>query len=124
MEQENQTNSQESFQSQVDSMAPNVAGALSYIFPPFSGVLFYVMDSNKQVKFHAFQSMLIGFAAYFIYGILNFFLFLSFGVFGNLLRFVLNTAFIAGWLFLIWKTYKNEAFEIPFISKIARQQTQ
>jgi uncharacterized membrane protein len=39
-------------------MAPNVAGALSYIFGVLSGVIFLVIERDRFVRFHAFQSIL------------------------------------------------------------------
>src|SRR3569833_1979309 len=50
-------------------LAPNVAGALSYLFGIITGVIFIVLEKENQfVRFHAMQSILV-FAALFILGI-------------------------------------------------------
>ena len=43
-------------------LAPNVAGALSYVLGLVTGILFVLLERDRFVRFHAFQSILVSVA--------------------------------------------------------------
>jgi len=111
-------------------LGENVAGALSYLFGPVTGVLFYLLeDDNEFVRFHAAQSTII-FGGLFVLGIVLTFAttFLAFiPIIGWLIALVLGLAslliapfgFVA-WVFLMYKAYSGEEYEVPFAGEYAR----
>ena len=49
----------------LSSLDQNVAGLLSYLFAPISGVIFFVLEKeNRFVRFHAMQSIVFGAASF------------------------------------------------------------
>lgn len=101
-------------------LEPNVEAALAYFIPPFTGIIIYVFEKkNKFVRFHALQSILFGIAAVFLSSIAGASLFI---IFGGLIASVVSFGLGLTWLFLMWKAYSNEEYELPMIGKIARDQ--
>lgn len=101
---------------------PHIAAALSYLIPPITGVVFYIREkNNKFVRFHAFQSILFGVAAYLLYWTFSISIFTFMGFF---IRRLLSVGLFGIWIFLMWKAFNKEEFEIPFLGKIAREQSQ
>lgn len=102
----------------LDNMEPNIAAALSYIIPPFTGILIFIMEKgHKFVRFHAFQSILFGFTAWAAMAISG-----SIPIVGHMLNSFFRITTIVLWLFLMWKAYNKEQFELPFLGKIAMDQ--
>jgi uncharacterized membrane protein len=113
-------------------MAPNVAGLLCYV-PCCIGLVFSIVaaiaeKSNKFVRFHAFQSLLLH-AVAIVLGIgLNFLQIalsaVNLGAVGLLLSLVgmvVGVAFLAMAIFMMIKANGNEEFELPVIGPMARQ---
>lgn len=113
-------------------MAPNVAGLLCYV-PCCIGLVFSIVaaiaeKSNKFVRFHAFQSLLLH-AVAIVLGIgLNFLQIalsaVNLGAVGLLLSLVgmvVGVAFLAMAVFMMIKANGNEEFELPVIGPMARQ---
>lgn len=104
-------------------MDPNLAGALCYLFGCLSGILFFVLENeNKQVRFHALQSILV-------FGILSLFSFLSIvlTIFTDFIIFRIATSVIwivhfVAWLVLSIKTYQGETIRLPGIGDFAAQE--
>ena len=105
-------------------MADNVASALCYVLWLLTGVIFLVIapyNQNRNVRFHAFQSifasiavLVFQFVAGFAIGLLPFgFLFLW--------QFV-SLAILCLWLFLVISAYQGKQVELPVIGALARQQ--
>lgn len=109
----------------------NVAGALSYLLGPLTGILFYVLeDENPFVRFHAAQSTIL-FGGLFVAGIA---LSIATGilaiipVLGWLIAAVLGivalllapVGFVV-WLFLMYSAYTGREYEVPVVGAYARQ---
>lgn len=96
----------------------NVAGALSYLLGPITGVLFLVLEKeNKFVRFHAMQS-LITFGGLFVVSILLGMV----PLLGWLVGRVLNLVEILIWVVLLVKAYQGERYKLPYIGEIAEKQ--
>lgn len=103
------------------------AGALCYLMGPVTGVLFLTLDPyrrNREVRFHAWQSVLFGGAvlAIFIAGPvltlvapLSLLDIIGFTELGILFLCVLV------WLALMYKAYVGDRLELPVIGAIARR---
>jgi len=107
-------------------MASNVAGALAYV-TIIPAILFIVLEqfkSDKFVRFHAFQSLffqlglLVCWIPIMIVGWIPFigWLVLILGVI------VLGLGGFGTWIFLVFKAYNNEKFELPVVGKMAAEQ--
>ncbi|RJR27132.1 hypothetical protein C4561_03135 [candidate division WWE3 bacterium] len=106
--------------SPLEYFEPNVAAALSYLVPPITGVVFFLMEKdNKYVKFHSFQSILFGVMGYALWKISQS-LFIIY--IGYIVEPVISIGTFLLWLFLIWKAYNNEEYELPYLGKIAKDQ--
>lgn len=112
-------------------MAPNVAGLLCYPFCCLSLVWsIYVaaaVKSSKAVRFHAFQSLLLGAAGIVIGGIcwvMTLILSQLSGILGmlfSLVQFGVAIVWLLAAIFLAVKAYGNEQFELPVIGPMAKQ---
>jgi uncharacterized membrane protein len=106
-------------------LAPNVAAALCYVPLCCLNVIWavYVVAVEKQsrfLRFHAFQSLLwLGamIAAGVVAAIIN----AISSVLGMLVYVLLLVIGVGGALFLAFKAYSNEEFEIPQLGALARQ---
>lgn len=107
-------------------MTSNVAGALAY-FTIIPAILFIVLEQFKQdkfVRFHAFQSLFFQLGIFvcwiplMIVGWIPFigWLILLLGML------VLGLGGFVCWIFLVYKAYSNEKFELPFLGKLAAEQ--
>ncbi|WP_458207563.1 DUF4870 domain-containing protein [Haladaptatus sp. NG-SE-30] len=107
----------------------NLAGALAYLLGPLSGLLFFVIESeNEFVRFHAAQSIVFGvgmFAVYMLMGIFQFALLLIprigglFSLLFTLVYFVVGFFTFMAWLFLMYKAYSEEKYELPVFGNLA-----
>src|SRR4051794_6222644 len=112
-------------------LTDNVASALCYLLGFISGIVFLVLEPynrNRTVRFHAFQSIFFNVAwivVWIIFGIVARILF-EVPVVGWVLNSViwaaLSLGFLIAWLFLMWKAYNNERFELPVIGPMAAKQ--
>jgi uncharacterized membrane protein len=102
----------------MENMDPNIAAAISYILPPFTGIALFLFEKEHRfVKFHAFQSILFGFVAWGAMTISR-----SIPILGDILFPIVRIITIFLWLFLMWKAYNKEQFELPIIGKVAKDQ--
>ena len=109
-------------------MDPTVAGALSYLLGPFTGILIYVSeDRNEFARFHAAQSVVV-FGWLFVLGILLSIVLAVLAVvippIGFLLgigSFLLVPVGIGFWLFLMYRAYCGEEYEVPIAGRYARR---
>lgn len=109
-------------------LAPNVAGALSYVLGPITGVVLFVLEKeNRFVRFHAAQSIMVGVV----------FIALSIGlsilstvlafipVLGWILALLLSLGLaVAGfvlWLILMWKAFSGYEWSAPVAGGLARK---
>jgi uncharacterized membrane protein len=108
-------------------LAPNVAGALSYLLGPITGVLFLVLEKeNRFVRFHAAQSIGVGlvmFAANIVLTVFNSILFripiLGFIV-GSILTLGVGLASFVLWLYLMYRAWQGDEWEVPVIGAQVR----
>jgi uncharacterized membrane protein len=105
-------------------LAPNVAGALCYLPLCCLNVVWAVYavvveKRSRFVRFHAFQSLLF-YAACFAALTVTYVLSLLLSIFWILFLLVSVIAFV-GSLFLAFKAYSNESFELPQLGVLARQ---
>jgi len=121
-------------------MSSNVAGLLTYILGFITGIVFLVLEpynKDKFVRFHAFQSIffnvvMIGF--WMVWTILSVIMWaIGFRILGytigglistlmSLVNLVVFLAFLITWIFLMFKAYNNQRFELPVIGKLAAKQ--
>jgi len=112
----------------------NVANTLCYI--PIVGwiiaIVFLLMDpykQNRNTKFHAFQSIFLA-AAMFVVSLILAVVWsvmwsvLPLGMWSmfSLLYWAIRLAFLAVWLFLMFKAYNNQRFVLPVIGPLAEKQ--
>ena len=109
-------------------LAPSVAGLLSYVLGPITGILFLVLEKeNRFVRFHAAQSVAVGVALVIpsilltvLSTILAFIPILGWivaalaGLGFSLLTFIL-------WLLLMYRAFQGDEWEAPIVGKYARQ---
>lgn len=109
----------------------NVAGALSYLLGPLTGILFYVLeDENPFVRFHAAQSTIL-LGGLFVVGIvlsMTTAVFAIIPVLGWLISAVLGLALLliaplgfVVWLFLMYNAYTGGEYEVPYVGPYARR---
>jgi uncharacterized membrane protein len=112
---------------QSAGLSENAACALCYLVGFITGIIFLVMapyNANPRVKFHAWQSIIF-WVAWVVFWKLLGILISMVHVFALLLLPVYGLIGLAGmlvWIFLMWKAYQGENFEIPVIGPLARQQ--
>jgi uncharacterized membrane protein len=108
----------EQSQNSIANLEPNISAAFSYLLPPISGIIFFLMEKkNKFVRFHAMQSILFGVVAYAVFSIISGLRVIYIGFF---LQPLASIASFAIWLLLIWKAYQNEEYHLPYLGKIAK----
>ncbi|MBU0708769.1 DUF4870 domain-containing protein [Patescibacteria group bacterium] len=96
----------------------NMAGALSYVLGPITGIYFWVTEKEDNfVRFHAMQSILFSVACVIIATILGFLPYLGWG-FAQLI----NLGILIIWIFLMYQAYNNKEWELPVIGQMARDQ--
>ena len=96
-------------------LSKNVAGALSYVLGPITGVIFLVLETDPFVRFHAMQSIVFSIAAF----IVN----MVFGVTIILALFIplLSIVWFVLWLMLIYKAWMGVEWELPVVGKFTRK---
>lgn len=109
-----------------------MAGALAYLAGFITGIIFLVIEPYKRdsfVRFHAFQSIFLSVAYVVVFMIWGAFsgalAVMSLGVLWSLIVLVwllLRLAFFLLWLFMMYKAYNKERYELPFIGPIAAKQ--
>lgn len=98
----------------------NLAGALTYLLGPITGILFLVLEKDsKFVRFHAMQSTITFLALFVVSVVLGMIPFL-----GWLVLFFVQLAAIVLWVFLMFKAFQGEKFKLPTIGDLAERQVQ
>ena len=93
----------------------NTAAALSYVLGPVTGVIFYLLEKDPFVRFHAMQSIVVFvvlFVLQWVFGLTI--VLLPMVPLISILLFVL-------WLLLIYKAWQGEEWEVPVLGKYARK---
>ena len=106
--------------SKYTNLEPNIASALAYIIAPLTGILFFILEKDdKFVRFHAFQSILFGFASYAAVVLASSMLVI---LIGALLIPLVSVVIFIYYALLMWKAYNGEMYEMPVLGKIAKEQ--
>ena len=108
-------------------MDENLAAALCYI--PIVGLIFLLVEpynKNKNIKFHAFQSLfycIAWIAAGIVLGIFGT-IFIASGMWGLwvLVSRLVELALFVGWIIMAVKAYQGTRFVMPVIGPIAEKQ--
>lgn len=113
-------------------MSPNMAGALAYVLGLITGILFLVLEPynrNREVRFHAFQSIFFSVSMIIIYIVLMIFggvLGSVMPLLGHLLTGLVWSLICLGsfvlWVVLIVKTYGGGKMVLPVIGPLAEKQ--
>jgi len=89
------------------------AAALSYVLGPITGILFFVLEKDPFVRFHAMQSTILFVALFVLQWIFGFtIILLPLVPLVGILSFVL-------WLLLIYKAWQGEKWQLPIVGKYA-----
>jgi uncharacterized membrane protein len=99
-------------------LEPNLAGLLCYVLGWVTGIIFFVLEKeNKEVRFHAMQSIIV-FGAIFVASII-----LSFIPFiGWVISWLLGILAFILWIILMIKAYKGEHYKVKWAGDIAEKQ--
>ena len=98
----------------------NLAGALTYVLGPITGILFLVLEKeSKFVRFHAMQSTITFVALFVISLVLG-----MIPILGWLLLLPFQLLVLVLWIFLMFKAFKGEKFKLPTIGDLAERQVQ
>ena len=107
-------------QTSIENFEPNVLAAFSYLIPPLTGIIFFLIEKkSKFIKFHALQSIFFGVLAYVLATLVSNLKILYIGYF---LQPLVSFFIFGAWLFLMWKAYQYEEYELPYLGKIAHDQ--
>lgn len=111
---------------QGTGLAPNVASLLCYICPPITGIIFLLIEKeNQDVKFHSWQSLVLGISYYIVLialEVLASIMGLIASVLGIIIGFfvpLLILAAIIVWIVCMIKAYQGERWRIPVIGDFA-----
>ena len=97
-------------------LKPNVAALLCYLLGWMTGLLFFLIEKNKFVKFHALQSIVVFGALSAAQIILT-----MIPILGWILIPILTIIAIILWIVLMVKAYQGEKFKLPIAGDIAEK---
>jgi len=110
---------------QSAGLSSNLVGVLCYLFGIVGGVLFLLIapyNQDKDIRFHAFQSIFLTIAWVVFWvglGIIT-----SIGPLGFLwfLTPLISLAAFLGWIYLMVRTYQGQRVMVPVVGDLAAQQ--
>jgi uncharacterized membrane protein len=101
---------------QTTGLQENIAGMLCYAAWWVTGVIFLVLEpNNKNIKFHAWQSIL-SFGAFFIAALI-----LSLIPFIWFIGTILWIAGVILWIYLMYMTYQGKKIVLPVVGQLAQK---
>jgi uncharacterized membrane protein len=107
-------------------MADNVASALCYLLGLITGIVFLVLapyNQNRNVRFHAFQSIFLHVALIIVWIVITMFLpILHLWLLLPILVPILSLAFFVLWLFMLLKTWQGQKVVLPIVGELAQKQ--
>jgi uncharacterized membrane protein len=100
-------------------LSDNAAGALAYvtIIPAIIFLIVEPYNKNSYVRFHAWQSIFLGIAAFAIDVVLS-----VIPIIGWIIIPFFMIAFFVVWIMALLKASKGQRFKLPLIGKFAEQQ--
>jgi len=115
-----------------EGLSTNVVCALTYLVGLITGIIFLVLDpykNDRKVRFHCFQSIFFHVATIGLWIVLMFvsgmLAVISRGFLGLLIlpfEMLLGFGSFGLWLFLMFKAYNGEEFQLPIIGPLAAKQ--
>jgi uncharacterized membrane protein len=93
----------------------NTAAALSYVLGPVTGVVFFLLEKDPFVRFHAMQSIIVFGALFILQWIMGITIILIW-----LLPLMTIFTFIL-WLILIYKAWQGDQWEVPVLGQYAKK---
>lgn len=112
----------------ASGLAPNLAGALSYVLAPLTGIIFLLLEKqNRFVRFHAAQSTVFGIAWIVVWVALTFLstILSVIPILGWLISVLLMLGLGLGgfvlWLVLMWRAFNGAEWELPVVGQQARK---
>jgi len=106
----------------------NVAGALSYLLGALTGILFLVIDGQRPfVRFHAMQAIALTVAVVVLWVVLGVasailaVIPIIGWLIGILLSLVLSLGSLVLWLYLMYRAWQGDEWEIPVVGAWARK---
>ena len=102
-------------ESKGTGLEKNTAGALSYVLGPITGVVFFILEKDKFVRFHAVQSIVVFIGLFVLQAVMTFTIILFWMV-----PLVTLAGFIL-WLLLIYKAWQGEEWEVPVVGSYVRK---
>jgi uncharacterized membrane protein len=112
-------------------LSNELAGALCYLVGIISGVLFLLLapyNRNREVRFHAFQSIFLSIAWILVWSIwaalstISGELSLVGGLLAGSVAVVLGWGLVILWLLLVIQTYRGQKMVLPIIGPLAEKQ--
>ena len=100
----------------------NVAGALSYILGAITGILFYVLEKDKFVRFHALQSIFLTVAWVVIWIVVTIVstVLAIIPVIGWIIALLLWPIVALGglvvWLYAMWTAFQGKTWRVPYLA--------
>ncbi len=110
--------------SQGSGLAPNIASLLCYICFLVTGIIFLVIEKeNKEVKFHAWQSIFLDGSALVMVVALEIIAYIPIlGAITWVFAFIFFIAYMAIKIIAVIKAYQGEHWLIPILGNLAEQQ--
>ena len=102
-------------ESKGTGLPKNTAAALSYVLGPVTGIVFYVLEKDPFVRFHAMQSIVVFVILFVLQWVLGLTLILL-----PLVPLISILSFVL-WLLLIYKAWQGEEWEVPVLGKYAKK---
>ncbi len=93
----------------------NTAAALSYVLGPITGIVFYILERDEYVRFHALQSTVIFTVLFMLQWFLGMAIILI-----PLIPLISILSFVL-WLLLIYKAWQGEEWEVPVLGVLAKK---
>lgn len=108
---------------------PKIVAVLTYIFPPFSGMFFLLVEiDDKRIKLHAWNSIVFGYPIFILWLIeriltvvlVNYDLLLSY-IFLRI-NFIVALECVVLWILMMYRARRGAILDIPLLTKFARTQ--
>ena len=99
----------------------NTAAALSYVLGPVTGIVFYVLEKEPYVRFHAMQSTIVFGAFILLYVVFSIVPVIGWIV-GLILSPIISLISFVLWIVLMWKAYSGEKYKLPYFGDLAEKQ--
>ena len=97
-------------------LEPNVAGLLCYVAGWITGLIFFLIEKDKFVRFHALQSIVFFGAVSVAYIIIFWIPFI-----GWIIGWLIWAFAIVMWIVLMVKAYQGNKFKLPIAGDIAEK---